>query len=1335
MKKFISIFLAVLMLVTMLPLSVFAENKIISKDNGNTDSFSNSYLLNATSDTDQLVCNNVRIYEYNGYIYVINNLCLYRYSLDFSEKELLLSDIGYNSNFSIYKNVIYIYGSYGGSLIAYDIDTDTSKILTETDYGTLAFYYGDNIYFEKYNKPSYQIIEYNLITNREKVIFDSSSYDLTLQDAKNNILIFSDKDSDNECINIYMYNADTSYLKSTKLTMHSRFDSFSWSSFYIQDILITDDNIYMTAGSIEGSGLFYTGDVYVSDFNSFSFKRIAGSYDKTGCELFYFKNNVYVTADYDRYGRDYGLLCIDDWTTNLCNKSIIANYGGLFLYLEKESLYLFDIETNNEKLVIDGNKYKELFKEYKEKEQKENPYLKDDYFSIYYQDLSFDGQNIAYCPSLVIPSGVYTNTGSTIHTGDMEFVSLKQETFSKNKYIADIWLNRHDAFDETVENGYINSLLSITGHISGDLAENLTDDKGFVNAVVGWKSMEVIFNPIDSTAELVYLDQNKIYQALVFDLLKQCLSNEEYKELVSSKISQVAGDLNGAFGTGSEILNELNIHDFENFKKLALGDTIEIDQKYFKILYDNFKGSEKIFKNIDNFCFIAKGIIKGASTITDFINQLSMYYTAMELSLSQSAVLYEMAKNTSAEPLKDALITIADIAKSDDFSSGLLKAICEATDKTALYLTSYIADETMKLIPIYGTLKMVYDVASSAVDILLNTNGIIDAYYLLLCTSEICDASKLSIVNLAQKYVADTTEINAGAFIESVKMYLKIINIDLQSACEFVKASNEDGLFNLAKKVDKKILSIFGFTSENTYEEVCQSKDNIIISVELMYDWLETSWVLDECYLKSDYPDVYPIYAKQEIIKKTYTPVATNVRINKDGKTELQFGYIPWVDGIEIKENISGNLKYYSSNWTDIITCYNESKKDVFPKTYAAVSYFNSEQGKVYSNISDEYSVKLPLMTPCVTIPTFRDLMTTHYGNRNTGITIAITDNTNTYYDNIKYHIYRKADDSDYEEIAVIDRSNLYNGKTTLFADKNIVSGKSYSYAVQSEIIFSNGVSAISPMSDSLTFGDSIFENRITNIDINDMRIPQNPQSPFARLSYRETTNNDSDEGVKITWENNGNAAGYEIYRKPSYGQIYKKITTVTDCVYIDKDISAGQSFDYFVIEYTGTENNKIYADCSDVVSIEYKSIDIQNNKSELYTGEAVLLNATTHPSDENIQWSVDDNSVATIDRNGLLTAKSAGTVIVTATLDNGLSDKIEITVIEKNISQEVQTGDVNGDGKLTASDARAALRMSAKLDTPTQTQFAAADVNGDGKLTASDARIILRVSAKLQTF
>lgn len=62
----------------------------------------------------------------------------------------------------------------------------------------------------------------------------------------------------------------------------------------------------------------------------------------------------------------------------------------------------------------------------------------------------------------------------------------------------------------------------------------------------------------------------------------------------------------------------------------------------------------------------------------------------------------------------------------------------------------------------------------------------------------------------------------------------------------------------------------------------------------------------------------------------------------------------------------------------------------------------------------------------------------------------------------------------------------------------------------------------------------------------------------------------------------------------------------------------------------------------------------------------------------------------------------------------------------------DVLVGDTNGDGKVTAMDARLALRIAAKLDEPTDVQFMASDANGDGKVTAMDARLILRKAAKL---
>ena len=61
--------------------------------------------------------------------------------------------------------------------------------------------------------------------------------------------------------------------------------------------------------------------------------------------------------------------------------------------------------------------------------------------------------------------------------------------------------------------------------------------------------------------------------------------------------------------------------------------------------------------------------------------------------------------------------------------------------------------------------------------------------------------------------------------------------------------------------------------------------------------------------------------------------------------------------------------------------------------------------------------------------------------------------------------------------------------------------------------------------------------------------------------------------------------------------------------------------------------------------------------------------------------------------------------------------------------------GDLNGDGLVTAADAREALRSSAKLTTLLSPYFLAGDLDGDNNINASEARKILRVASKLETF
>ncbi len=70
---------------------------------------------------------------------------------------------------------------------------------------------------------------------------------------------------------------------------------------------------------------------------------------------------------------------------------------------------------------------------------------------------------------------------------------------------------------------------------------------------------------------------------------------------------------------------------------------------------------------------------------------------------------------------------------------------------------------------------------------------------------------------------------------------------------------------------------------------------------------------------------------------------------------------------------------------------------------------------------------------------------------------------------------------------------------------------------------------------------------------------------------------------------------------------------------------------------------------------------------------------------------------------------------------------------ITSQATSSVIKGDLNGDGKVTAADARIALQIAAGLQKPTAEQLKAGDIDGDGKIGANDARAILRMAAGLK--
>ncbi len=73
--------------------------------------------------------------------------------------------------------------------------------------------------------------------------------------------------------------------------------------------------------------------------------------------------------------------------------------------------------------------------------------------------------------------------------------------------------------------------------------------------------------------------------------------------------------------------------------------------------------------------------------------------------------------------------------------------------------------------------------------------------------------------------------------------------------------------------------------------------------------------------------------------------------------------------------------------------------------------------------------------------------------------------------------------------------------------------------------------------------------------------------------------------------------------------------------------------------------------------------------------------------------------------------------------------------VVDESAPIDYSLGDVDGDGIVSSSDARLALRAAVKLESFAKPETLAADADKDNSVTTSDARKILRVAVKLDTF
>ena len=128
------------------------------------------------------------------------------------------------------------------------------------------------------------------------------------------------------------------------------------------------------------------------------------------------------------------------------------------------------------------------------------------------------------------------------------------------------------------------------------------------------------------------------------------------------------------------------------------------------------------------------------------------------------------------------------------------------------------------------------------------------------------------------------------------------------------------------------------------------------------------------------------------------------------------------------------------------------------------------------------------------------------------------------------------------------------------------------------------------------------------------------------------------------------------------------------------------QDAEYITIQwvmYDGSKQERKVVLSDENGNIPLIDINISESEMTIKEGESVALTATCYPNNttfsKKIIWSSSDTNVAIVDANGTVTAKSAGTAVITATSENGKTASCTVTVNKKN----TYTGLRDVDGQL----------------------------------------------------
>jgi len=171
-------------------------------------------------------------------------------------------------------------------------------------------------------------------------------------------------------------------------------------------------------------------------------------------------------------------------------------------------------------------------------------------------------------------------------------------------------------------------------------------------------------------------------------------------------------------------------------------------------------------------------------------------------------------------------------------------------------------------------------------------------------------------------------------------------------------------------------------------------------------------------------------------------------------------------------------------------------------------------------------------------------------------------------------------------------------------------------------------------------------------------------------------------------------------------------------------------------ISCKASDGSGVKATCSITVKssdVPVASIELNKTVARLTVGDTLHLIANISPNDatdKTITWASDNSTIATVDKNGLVTAINAGDARITATTSNGLNAYCNVTVLKEGVITGLSVATPSSLEVGETDYMKVSYRAGSTVSfTFTSSDPSIAEIDNSGKITAKKGgRVMLTV-------